>query len=121
MNTAVMKYLHRFCAVVIGATLVAMGGAASAQDGIKLRITNDGIADIFVTVYDANVHRPIIEHQRLNGFAQLPITASADAKGLANISWTAISVDDNDRHCGRGHSTNLENAATVNVHADSSC
>jgi len=116
-----MKYLHRVFALLIGALPLLIGGAALGQDGINLRVTNDGTGDVYVTVYDSNLHRPIVEHQRLNGFDQLPISASADAKGRANISWTAISVDNDDRRCGRGRSTNLENSATVSVHADSSC
>lgn len=117
-----MKSFHRVCALVIGAIPLLIGGAdALGDEGISLHIANDGTIDLYVTVNDANLHSPIIEHQRLNGFATLPITASADDKGRANITWTTISVDNNDRHCGRGTRTNLDNDATVNVHADSSC
>jgi len=116
-----MQSLQRVCALVIGAIPLLIGGAdALGDEGISIHIANDGTADLYVTVNDANLHAPIIEHQRLNGFATLPITASADDKGHANITWTTISVDNNDRHCGRGTRTGLDNDATVNVHADSS-
>jgi hypothetical protein len=117
-----VKWFHRVGALIIGATPLLFGGSqAFGDEGISLHITNDGTSDIYVTVNDANSHTPIIEHQRLNGFATLPITASADEKGRANIAWTTISVDNSDRHCGRGTRESLENDATVNVHADSSC
>jgi hypothetical protein len=98
-----------------------MAGAALGDEGVSIHITNDGTVDLYVTVNDANSRAPIIEHQRLNGFATLPITASADDQGHANITWTTISVDNSDRHCGRGNGAGLANDATVNVHADSSC
>ena len=117
-----MQWFHRVGALVIGAIpLMLGGGGALADEGISLHVTNDGTSDIYVSVTDANSHSPIIEHQRLNGFATLPITATADDQGHANITWTTISVDNSDRHCGRGTRERLENDATVNVHADSSC
>ncbi len=117
-----MQWFQRVGALVIGAMpLLLGGGAAFGDEGISIHITNDGTADLYVTVSDVNSHAPIIEHQRLNGFATLPISATADDQGHANITWTTISVDNSDRHCGRGTRNNLENDATVNVHADSSC
>jgi len=117
-----MLYFGRVIALAIGAAPLLIGGTdAFGGEGINLHVTNDGIVDIYVTVYDTTVQAPIIEHQRLNGFASLPISASADDKGRANITWTTISVDNRDRHCGRGTRTKLENDATVNVHADSDC
>jgi hypothetical protein len=117
-----MQSLQRVCALVIGVIPILIGGTdALGDEGISIHITNDGTVDLYVSVNDTNLHSPIIEHQRLNGFATLPITASADDKGLANITWTTISVDNNDRHCGRGTRTSLDNDATVNVHADSGC
>lgn len=117
-----MQWFPRVGALIIGAVpLILGGGEAFGDEGISLHITNDGTVDIYVTVNDANSHSPIIEHQRLNGFATLPITAAADDKGHANITWTTISVDNRDRHCGRGARNGLENDATVNVRADSSC
>lgn len=117
-----MQWFHRIGALIVGAVpLMLGGGEALGDEGISIHITNDGTGDIYVTVNDANLHAPIIEHQRLNGFATLPITASADDKGRADITWSAISVDNSDRHCGHGDRSNLENDATVNVRADSSC
>jgi hypothetical protein len=50
-----------------------------------------------------------------------PISATTDAAGLANVSWTAVAVDAQDRHCGRGVRRGLSDGANVNVHADSEC
>ncbi len=116
-----MRYLHRVCALLIVAVPLLIGGEALGGEGINLTVTNDGIVDIYVTITDANSHAPIVEHQRLNGFATLPVTASADDQGRANITWTTISVDPNDRRCGAGSNSSLANDATVNVHANTSC
>jgi hypothetical protein len=104
-------------------SLMLLGAVALAGDGENLRITNDSIIDIFVTVQDTST-KPSIEvvaHQRVNGFASIPISVSTDATGLANVSWTAVRVDGADRRCGRGEQRGLNNDATVNVHADSDC
>jgi hypothetical protein len=99
---------------------------ALAEDGIGLNISNDGIVDIFVTVFDMNTnpYTPVLQHERINGFTKVPIFASVDAKGRANISWSAIGVDESDegvRQCGQGIKAGLEADALVSVHADSAC
>jgi hypothetical protein len=113
--------LSQIPALVVAAALLFSGSAAFGGDGINVTITNDGVADIYVSVYDATTKAPLAEHQRLNGFTSISISANPDASGQANISWTTISVDNRERHCGRGTRSGLANDATVNVHADSSC
>jgi hypothetical protein len=110
---------------LIAIPLVLLGIAALAGDGdgVNLRITNDGIVDIYVTVQDMNTkpRAAVMAHQRINGFVSVPISVTPDAGGLANISWTAVSVDNQDRRCGHGVRSGLNDGATVNVHADSEC
>jgi len=106
---------------IAAVTLLLAGAAVSGGEGVTITITNDGVEDIYVTIYDANTKEPLAEHQRLNGFSSIPISANPDAQGAANISWTAISVDGRERRCGHGSRSGIENDATVNVHADSSC
>jgi hypothetical protein len=103
--------------------LALFGTVASAGDGVNLNITNDGIVDLYVTVYDSSSRPPtlIASHQRINGFASMPVSASADASGRANISWTAIGVDSRDAQCGRGAASGLAGDSAVNVHVDSDC
>ena len=103
------------------ALLLVAGSAVSG--GMSLKCTNDGIVDIFVTVYDMSTTpaTTVINHQRMNGFTSIPISANLDATGKASLSWTAISVDDRDRQCGHGTNTNLEDGASLNVHVDSAC
>jgi hypothetical protein len=103
--------------------LALIGAIALAGDGVNFKITNDGIVDIFVTLYDMNTKPKsvVVEYQRINGFTTIPVSASADATGRANISWTAISVDSRERHCGHGMRAGLDNDAPVNVHVDSDC
>lgn len=111
---------HRSLVVL---ALALIGTSALAGDGVNLKITNDGIVDIFVTVYDMNTKPKavVVDHQRINGFTAISAAASADATGRANITWTAISVDSRDRHCGHAAQTGLDNDASVNVHVDSDC
>jgi len=94
-----------------------------ADDGIALNVSNDGIVDIFVTVYDMNTnpYTPVLQHERINGFTKVPIFASVDAKGRANVSWSAIGVDDSARQCGHGLKVGLKADALISVHADSAC
>jgi hypothetical protein len=108
---------------MLALSLVLLGTAALAGDGINLTITNDGIIDVFVTVYDVSTTpgTAAIEHQRINGFTSIPISVNANATGRADISWTAIGVDNRDRQCGHGTMRGLGNDAEVNVHVDSDC
>ena len=96
----------------------ALGG-----DGVALNISNEGIEDIFVTVYDTSrkPYSPVLQHERINGFTKVRIIATADVTGRANLSWSAISVDDRSRECGRDVRTGLEDDALVSVHVDAAC
>jgi hypothetical protein len=115
-------YLHRALALGI-VPLLLFAGPALSGDGVALNITNDGIEDIFVTVYDMNTnpYTTVVEHERINGFTKVPISATADAMGRANLSWAAISVDDRDRKCGQGARIGLDYDTLVSVHVDSMC
>jgi hypothetical protein len=111
------------CKTLGALSLVLLGAIALAGDGVDLKITNDSVIDVFVTVQDMNMNPNVIvlSHERINGFASVPLSVSAGATGRANISWTAIRVDNSDRRCGHATVTGLDNDATVNVHADSEC
>jgi hypothetical protein len=111
---------HRSLVVL---ALALIGATVLAGDGVNFKITNDGIVDIFVTVYDMNTtpKSVVVDHQRINGFTTIPAAASADATGRANISWTAISVDSRDRRCGQAAKRGVDNDVSVNVHVDSDC
>jgi hypothetical protein len=98
-------------------------GAALGGDGIQVKITNDGTSDIVVTVYDmnANPKRILLQNERINGFASVPIFAIGDANGRANLSWTATSADTASPKCGHDDTRGLGNDSAVDVHADLSC
>ena len=116
--------LHRALArKLVGVPLALLCMAAFGGDGINLTVTNDGIVDIYVTVYDVSTKptTAVASHQRINGFTSIPISVSADASGRANISWTAVGVDSRDQRCGHGTGNSLTADANVNVHADSDC
>jgi hypothetical protein len=102
---------------------VLTGGAALADDGVPIKITNDGTTDILVTVYDMNTvpHRIVVSGQRINGFSTVPISVTAGPDGMGHVSWTATSVDHETRLCGHENALDLGNDALVNVHADTNC
>jgi hypothetical protein len=100
-----------------------MIGTALGGEGIQVKITNDGTQDIVVTVYDMNAtpRAILLQNARINGFTSVPVSAIADARGRANLSWTATSADTTSAKCGHDDTSGLGNDAAVNVHADSSC
>jgi hypothetical protein len=102
--------------------LLLVAGNALSDGSINLMCTNDGIVDIYVTVYDmsATPPAPVISRQRMNGFTSIPISVNPDATGKASVSWTAISVDQHDRQCGQG-TMSLDDGGSLNVHVNPGC
>jgi hypothetical protein len=110
-------------AFVLSLLPLSLVGGAALGDGVEVKITNDGTEDIVVTVYDMSVnpYRVVLAAERINGFTTVPISVGADATGKAKLSWTATSTDGNSRKCGHEEDLGVGDAASVNVHADSSC
>ena len=107
-------------ALILSALPLLLAGTALAQ-GVEVKITNDGTEDILVTVYDRTTSpERIVLNARINGFTSVPLELVGDATGRANLSWTATSADPVSPKCGHAD-TVVSNAASVNVHADSSC
>lgn len=117
------KFRHQPSRWLWASSALLLSAAAVAGDGVTVNITNDGTEDIVVTVYDMSLgpRAAILSHTRINGFTTVPITVSADANGLANVAWTAVSADRSDRKCGHADQMGLADSASVAVHADSSC
>jgi len=105
------------------APLLLVGATALSGEGVAVNITNDGTDDIVVTVYDTTVgpNAVVLAHARINGFTTIPVSLSPDAKGRANLSWTAITADSTDRKCGHEDNTGLGDSSSVTVHADLDC
>jgi hypothetical protein len=103
--------------------LAFLATPALSGDGVSLNITNDGTDDILVTVYDTTLgpNAVVLSHTRINGFTTIPLSVAPDASGRANISWTAVSADANDRKCGHADNIGLGDSASVSVRADSTC
>src|SRR5260221_5636161 len=61
--------------------------AARADDTVSIRIYNDGADNMVVTVYDMNAQPPgaILASQRINGFAWIPVSVTADEAGRRSI------------------------------------
>jgi hypothetical protein len=108
---------------LLSGALLLLGAAAAAADGVAVNITNDGSEDIVVTVYDLTIGRDavVLAHARMTGFTTIPLSVTADASGMANLSWTAVTVDPDDHKCGHAERTGLRDSASVTVHADSTC
>ncbi len=102
--------------------LPLLAGPVFADQGVDVKITNDGTEDIVVTVYDMNTRpkRVVLINARINGFTSVPISVVADAGGKAHVSWTATSTDADFPRCGHA-AVVVANAASVSVHADSNC
>ena len=115
-------HISRGIASIAGlAPLMLLSGTAFG-DGVPVNIINDGTDPIVVTVYDISLgHKTMILSQRVNGFATIAVNPTADANGRANIAWTAVSVDPDNRRCGHAVREGLGEASAVNVHADADC
>jgi hypothetical protein len=118
-----MNSFHKKLGACAMLALVLASGAALADDGVPIKITNDGTTDIVVTVYDMNTtpHRVVVSGQRINGFSTVPVSVTPGPDGMGHVSWTATSVDHDTRMCGHENQRGLANDALVNVHADTSC
>lgn len=113
---------HVKAGLILSCLPLLFAGTALGGDGIDVKITNDGTQDILVTVYDmdASPQRVVLANARINGFTSVPISLIGDAAGRASLSWTAATTDKAFRQCGHAD-TVVSDAASVNVHADSSC
>ncbi len=109
--------------LLFGCLPLMLAGTAIGGEGIQVKITNDGTADIVVTVYDMSVEpkRIVLQNARINGFTSVPISAIGDAAGRANLSWTATTADAASPKCGHGDTSGLGNDSAVNVQAESNC
>jgi hypothetical protein len=108
--------------LIVGVLAWLSGSGAWADEGVSVKIVNDGTQDIVVTVYDVNAGagRKVLTNERINGFTSVPISVVGDANGHANLRWTATSTDSVSRKCGHATAV-VDNDGSVNVHADSSC
>ena len=108
--------------LILSSLPLLMAGTALGGEGVDVKITNDGTQDIVVTVYDTSTspERVVLSNIRIYGFTSVPVSLVADATGRGSLSWTATSTDSVFRKCGHAD-TVVGDAASVNVHADSSC
>lgn len=109
-------------ALLVLSCLSLLYAGVAFGDGVDVRITNDGTEAILVTVYDrtTNPEHVVLTNARINGFASLPVSLTGDGTGRAKLSWTATSVDSASPKCGHADAM-VSNAASVNVHVDSTC
>lgn len=112
---------YRVPAIIAGLTPLLFCTPALC-DSIAVSMTNDGTDPIVLTVYDTSVRpQAVVLSQRVNGFATIPVTISQDATGHANLAWSAVTVDPDNRRCGHARHSGLTSSDSVNVHADAAC
>jgi hypothetical protein len=116
-----MRISLRSASVLICVALL-FAGAALGGEGVHVKIANDGVKDLVVTVYDMNTkpQRVVLENARMNGFTSVPVNLLGDTTGRAKLSWTATSKDGVSLKCGHDEASVLD-ASEVTVHADSEC
>jgi len=114
--------LRQGLACVVGSASLMLCGVAALADTVAVNLTNDSTDAIVLTVYDTSLSpRAVVLSQRVSGFSTIPVNVSQDATGHANLAWTAVTVDPNNRRCGHARSSGLGDSASVNVHADADC
>ena len=113
---------HAKALLISSCLALPWSGAALGGEGVDVKIANDGTEPIVVTVYDTSTSpaRVVLSNTRIYGFTSVPISVVADGSGKANLSWTATNTDSVFRKCGHADIV-VGDAASVNVHADSSC
>jgi len=106
----------------VGCLSLLCAGAALSDQGVSVKITNDGTQDIIVTVYDVNAGpgHQVLTNAHINGFTSVPVSLVGDANGQGKLRWTATSTDGVSRTCGHATAV-VSNDDSVHVHADSSC
>lgn len=97
--------------------------AAHAGDMVSITVTNDDTDDILVTVYDMNAHPhvKVLDGQRINGFASVPISVTAGAGATGHVYWRATSTDPDMPRCGHRDKAGLSSDASLHVFAHSQC
>jgi hypothetical protein len=114
--------MHTVGLAVLG-LVAAHGPGARADDNFPITITNDNTDDVIVSLYDLNTtpRSKRLSHQRINGFASIPISVTAGPDGTGHVSWKAVSVDPAIHKCGRKDRPGLQPGASVHVYAKSDC
>jgi hypothetical protein len=70
--------------IILGVSLILLTGAeAVADDPVMIRMYNDDVESIELSVYDMNTQPPdaLIADQRVDGFAWIPISVTAGPWG----------------------------------------
>ena len=103
--------------------MLLVSTAAVADDSVLIRIYNDDMDDIVLTVYDMNAQPPeeVIANQKINGFAWIPIAITAGAVGKGHLKWIARTADSGFHRCGYQEVHGVANDSLVIVSVNSSC
>jgi len=118
-----MRALNHVSVLLILSGLSICVGPSMAGGMVAITITNDNTNDILVTLYDMNTHphSKLLDGQRINGFASVPISVAAGPGGTGHVSWRATTADADDPRCGHKDKPGLVDQASVHVHAHSTC
>ena len=105
------------------AALLLQVGAVRADDKVSITLTNDNTDAVYITVYDMNTSPPskLLSHEKVEGFASIPLAIAADASGNGHVRWSAVAADPQAHKCGRRDKPGLSGDASVHVFANSNC
>ena len=118
-----MLYFSRPRALIPLGLLCLSAFGALADDSLPITVTNNDADSVFVSLYDMNT-RPrstLLSHEKISGFASIPIRVSADASGYGHVYWTAVAADSMRHKCSRKDRPGLNSDASVHVYARSDC
>ena len=118
-----MLYFSRPPALIPLGILCLSAFSAMADDDLPITVTNNDADSVYVSLYDMNTQprSKLLSHQKINGFASIPLRVSADASGYGHVYWTAVAAGSFQHKCGRKDRPGLSNDASVHVYARSDC
>lgn len=108
---------------VLGLALTLTGATTFGDDQLDVRIYNDTVDEIVVTVYDMNAGspRPVLTRQVIDGFAWLTTSVTPSTGSDGHVRWVAQTIGTAFHKCGSGENGGLRTNAMVKVYADSRC
>jgi hypothetical protein len=114
----VSSHLVKILALMLSGTATTFG-----DDTMAVRVYNDSAEEIVVTVYDMNATppAPVLDHQRIDGFAWIPTLLTPGFEGNGHVRWIAETTGTSFHRCGHDEKQGLANDAMLRVHTDSEC
>ena len=110
--------LVKILAVLLSGTATTFG-----DNTMDIRVYNNSPDEIVVTVYDMNATPPVpvLDRQRIDGFAWIPALVTPGFEGSGHVRWIAGTTGTSFHRCGHDEKRGLGDDAILQVYADSEC